>query len=72
MQRRTDHYRYEGNHPGSELSDAECEFLQAMERYQRRHQRRYPTWSEVLLVIESLGYRKVADPEPPATKEETP
>jgi hypothetical protein len=73
MTRRTDHYRYEGNFPGSELSAAEWEFLKAMERYQRAHRRRYPTWSEVLLVVESLGYRKVAAPHPPARPaEDTP
>lgn len=44
--------------PGSDLTADEWEFLKAMERYQRRHHRRYPTWREVLLVLHALGYRK--------------
>ncbi|MFO0850308.1 MAG: hypothetical protein U0871_17380 [Gemmataceae bacterium] len=44
--------------PGSDFTADEVEFLKAMERYQRRHARRYPTWREVLLVLHALGYRK--------------
>jgi hypothetical protein len=39
---------------------AEVEFMTAMERYRREHHRPYPTCSEVLAVLESLGYRKGA------------
>ena len=39
---------------------AEIEFMVAMERYRREHHRPYPTCSEVLAVLESLGYRKGA------------
>ena len=45
--------------PGSEYDADEIEFLKAMERYQRLHKRRYPTWREVLFVLKSLGYRKI-------------
>jgi hypothetical protein len=40
--------------------DAEqIEFIKAMDRYKREHNRPYPTCSEVLGVARSLGYRKV-------------
>jgi len=47
------------NYPGSDVTPEEFEFLKAIERYQRLHERRYPTWREVLFVIRCLGYRKV-------------
>lgn len=40
------------------------QFLQAMDRYKRENRRPFPTWSEVLAVLESLGYRQVAEPTP--------
>jgi hypothetical protein len=36
--------------------------MKAMDLYKRRSGRQFPTWSEVLEVIENLGYRKVAAP----------
>lgn len=50
--------------PGGDVTLDELEFLKAIERYQRRMRRRYPTWREVLGVLESLGYRKVTDLNP--------
>jgi hypothetical protein len=40
-------------------SDDEAEFLRAMAAYQERTGRKFPTWSEALQVLKSLGYRKV-------------
>ena len=40
----------------------EIEFMKAMDDYKRRSGRQFPTWSEVLEVLRSLGYRKVAPP----------
>lgn len=37
----------------------EVEFMSAMDNYKRRSGRPFPTWSEVLEVVRSLGYRKV-------------
>lgn len=45
-----------------DYSDNEVEFMKAMDDYKRKSGRPFPTWSEVLEVIMSLGYRKVADP----------
>jgi hypothetical protein len=44
-------------YPGSEYDADEIEFLMAMELYRRK--RPFPTWTEVLKVLKSLGYRKV-------------
>ncbi len=44
-----------------DYSDREVEFMNAMNLYKRRSGRQFPTWSEVLEVIHSLGYRQVAE-----------
>ncbi len=36
----------------------EVEFMQAMQHYKQTSGRMFPTWSEVLEVVQSLGYRK--------------
>jgi len=36
--------------------------MTAMDDYKRRSGRQFPTWSEVLEVMRSLGYRQVATP----------
>lgn len=45
-----------------DYSDCELEFMRAMDDYKRRSGRPFPTWSEVLEVVISLGYRQVAEP----------
>lgn len=45
-----------------DYSGAEVEFMRAMDDYKRKSGRPFPTWSEVLEVMMSLGYRKVAEP----------
>ncbi len=45
-----------------DYSDNEIEFMKAMDNYKRKSGRPFPTWSEVLEVMMSLGYRKVAGP----------
>jgi hypothetical protein len=36
----------------------EIEFMRAMDDYKRKSGRMFPTWSEVLEVVRSLGYQK--------------
>jgi len=36
----------------------EVEFMRAMDEYKRKSGRMFPTWSEVLEVVRSLGYQK--------------
>jgi hypothetical protein len=45
-----------------DYSDDEITFMRAMDQYKRDNRRPFPTWSEVLEVLQALGYRKVADP----------
>ena len=45
-----------------DYSGEEIEFMTAMDEYKRRSGRQFPTWSEVLEVVRSLGYRKTAEP----------
>jgi hypothetical protein len=45
-----------------DYSDDEIIFMKAMDQYKRANRRPFPTWSEVLEVLYSLGYRKVAEP----------
>ncbi|MEX0725147.1 MAG: hypothetical protein WEB58_19620 [Planctomycetaceae bacterium] len=40
----------------------EIDFMKAMDDYKRRSGRQFPTWSEVLEVVRSMGYRRVAEP----------
>lgn len=41
-----------------DYSEEEIIFMKAMDQYKRANRRPFPTWSEVLEVIRSLGYRK--------------
>ena len=54
-----------------EYTVAEMEFMQAMQEYKARSGRMFPTWSEVLEVLQALGYEKQAPagaiPEVPGT-----
>jgi hypothetical protein len=43
-----------------DYSEAELEFMQAMHEYKRTSGRMFPTWSEVLEVVQGLGYEKNA------------
>ncbi|MFK7779430.1 MAG: hypothetical protein QM501_15100 [Gimesia sp.] len=45
-----------------DYSEPEVDFMKAMDEYKRKSGRQFPTWSEVLEVIHSMGYRKVAEP----------
>jgi len=45
-----------------DYSEQEIEFMRAMDDYKRRSARQFPTCSEVLEVLHSIGYRQVAEP----------
>jgi hypothetical protein len=56
-----------------DYDEAETSFMKAMERYKRENRRPFPTWSEVLEVLISLGYRKVeAETDLPGIKRDAP
>lgn len=44
---------------GSEYTEEELEFLREVERYMKKHKRRFPTFCEVLRVAKAMGYLKV-------------
>lgn len=44
-----------------DYTSAELEFMLAMHEYKRGSGRMYPTWSEVLGVLQGLGYEKPDD-----------
>jgi len=44
-----------------DYSEAELEFMLAMNDYKQRSGRMFPTWSEVLEVLKGLGYEKPAE-----------
>ena len=46
-----------------DYSDNEVAFMRAMDEYKRKSGRMFPTWSEVLEVLHSIGYRRVAEPQ---------
>ena len=42
----------------AEMSAEVMEFIQAIDEYKRLQQRPFPSWSEVLDVLKSLGYAR--------------
>jgi len=44
-----------------DYSQAELEFMLAMNEYKHKSGRMFPTWSEVLEVLRNLGYEKIPD-----------
>lgn len=34
------------------------EFIEAVDRFKKQHGRPFPSWSEVLLILRQLGYRR--------------
>ncbi len=41
-----------------DLTVDEIEFVRAVDRYKRKFNRPFPTWSEVLAIVKELGYSK--------------
>ena len=43
-----------------EMNSEQFEFVMAIETYKKVNHRLYPTWTEILEVVQQLGYRKIA------------
>ena len=43
------------------MTDEELEFIKALNEYKLRYNKPFPTWSEILHILKSLGYRKDDD-----------
>jgi hypothetical protein len=61
-----------GVNVGSAYSNDQLAFLQALDRYKRSNHRPHPSCCEVLAVVESLGWRRVAEPGPLPKVEDMP
>ena len=46
-----------------EYSEQEIEFMHALDEYKRLSGRMFPTCSEILEVLQKMGYRQVAEPQ---------
>jgi hypothetical protein len=46
-----------------QMSEEQFAFIMAIDEYKKKNSRPFPTWTEVLEVINALGYRKVAEPQ---------
>ena len=50
---------HEKNWRGEDAENRDLlEFMQAIDRHKRRTQKAFPTWSEILEILKSLGYKK--------------
>ncbi len=43
---------------GLDVDHEVLDFIEALERFKKRNNRPFPSWSEVLFVLKELGYRK--------------
>jgi len=44
------------------LTPEELQFIKAIEKYKKEHDKQFLSWTEVLKVVKAAGYRKVAEP----------
>ncbi len=47
------------------VDDESLEFIRAIEKFKFEKGRAFPSWTEVLTILKTLGYRKVALPGEP-------
>jgi len=58
MRRVEDQETFQKRVEEGELTLEEIEFVRAVDRYKRKFNRPFPTWSEVLAILKELGYTK--------------
>ena len=68
MPRRIGFSTYSEVFSGGDYTADEWEFIRAVAAYQKRWNRRYPSWREVFHIALALGYRKVAPPTDATTR----
>ncbi len=44
--------------PNLEIDPEVLDFIEAIDKYKKKHNRPFPSWSEVLYVFRKLGYKK--------------
>jgi len=45
-----------------QMTDEQLAFVMAVDQYKKQNNKPFPSWTEVLEVVKTLGYRKVAEP----------
>lgn len=60
-------YKFRRGDP-TDYTEDELEFMQAMDQYRRENRRPFPTCSEVLEVLLSLGYCKTGGGDPTSSE----
>ncbi len=48
------------SHYATPVEEEEFEFIQAIERFKAENDQPFPSWTEVLGILKSLGYEKTA------------
>jgi len=58
LRRQEDQESFQKRIEEGELTLDEIEFVRAVDRYKRKFNRPFPTWSEILAIVKELGYTK--------------
>ena len=58
LRRKADQEAFQKRVEEGELTLEEIEFVRAVDRYKRKFNRPFPTWSEILAIVKELGYTK--------------
>ncbi len=45
-----------------QMTDEQFAFVMAVDQYKKQNNKPFPSWTEVLEIVQTLGYRKVAEP----------
>jgi hypothetical protein len=58
LRRQEDAVAFQKRVEEGDLTLEEIEFVRAVDRYKRKFNRPFPTWSEILAIVKDLGYTK--------------
>jgi len=58
LRRKEDQEAFQKRIEEGELTLEEIEFVRAIDRYKRKFNRPFPTWSEILAIVKELGYTR--------------
>ncbi len=58
LRRKADQEAFQKRVEEGDLTLEEIEFVRAVDRYKRKFNRPFPTWSEILAIVKELGYAK--------------
>jgi hypothetical protein len=45
-----------------QMTDEQFLFVMAVDQYKKQNSKPFPSWTEILEIVKTLGYRKVAEP----------